>query len=221
MSELNIPAPADTLRRLNNIVREADECAHVAGHLARRLGLSGFVVVCYLLTPSVLWRCWLGSRKGIQPVKQLSGGLLAWLSVWSEVQTYIQPSWCHCHSLSLASVKSGLVLPFWYRLTWVVPEKGPLNVCVCYLLTPQWPSVCYTWWCSGHLTRLWGLKLMLMNQQMSIPLPSVIWLCWFGFWQSIQPVKIDWWVVGVMCRLFAYGPASATAIQKPHRLLPA
>jgi len=37
------------------------------------------------------------------------------------------------HSLSLASVKSRLVLPFWYRLTWVVPEKGPLNgtVCVC------------------------------------------------------------------------------------------
>ena len=25
------------------------------------------------------------------------------------------PSWCHCHSLSLASVKSRLVLPFWYR----------------------------------------------------------------------------------------------------------
>ena len=23
-----------------------------------------------------------------------------------------------------ASVKSRLVLPFWYRLTWVVPEKG-------------------------------------------------------------------------------------------------
>ena len=33
--------------------------------------------------------------------------------------------------LSLASVKSRLVLPFWYRLTRVVPEKGPLNVCVC------------------------------------------------------------------------------------------
>jgi len=38
---------------------------------------------------------------------------------------------CHCHSLSLASVKSRLVLPFWYRLTWVVPDKGPLNGCVC------------------------------------------------------------------------------------------
>ena len=31
----------------------------------------------------------------------------------------------------LASVKSRLVLPFWYRLTWVVPEKGPLYGCVC------------------------------------------------------------------------------------------
>jgi len=41
----------------------------------------------------------------------------------------------HCYSLSLASVISRLVLPFWYRLTWVVvvKKKGPLNarVCVC------------------------------------------------------------------------------------------
>ena len=33
----------------------------------------------------------------------------------------------HC----LASVKSRLVLPFWYRLTRVVLDKGPLNGCVC------------------------------------------------------------------------------------------
>ena len=38
-------------------------------------------------------------------------------------------------SLSLASVKSRLVLPFWFRLTWVVPEKGPLNGCVCVCMT--------------------------------------------------------------------------------------
>ena len=81
-------------------------------------------------------KCWLGDRKGIRPVKTLSGGVLAWLSVWSEVQTCIWPSWCHCHSLSLAPVKSRLVLPFWYWLTRVVPEKGPLNVCVwnCHML---------------------------------------------------------------------------------------
>ena len=57
--------------------------------------------------------------------------MLAWLSVWSEVQTCMRPSWCHCHSLSLASVKSRLVLPSWYRLTRVVPDIGPLNGCVC------------------------------------------------------------------------------------------
>ena len=63
--------------------------------------------------------------------KNLTGGVLAWLFVWSEVQTCIWPSWCHCHSLSLASVKYRLVLPVRYRLTWVVQDKGPLNGCVC------------------------------------------------------------------------------------------
>jgi len=42
--------------------------------------------------PSVLWRCWLGGRKGIRPVKKLSGEVLAWLSVWSEVQTCMWPT---------------------------------------------------------------------------------------------------------------------------------
>ena len=34
------------------------------------------------------------------------------------------------YSLSLASVKARLVLPFWYWLTWVVQDKGLLNGCV-------------------------------------------------------------------------------------------
>ena len=72
-----------------------------------------------------------GRQEGHPACKKLSGEVLAWLSVWNEVQTCIWPGWCHCHSLSLASVKSRLVLPFWYRLTRVVLEKGPLNVCVC------------------------------------------------------------------------------------------
>ena len=99
-----------------------------------------FKNVCCTQTPTaylsftspimVLWRCWLGGRKGIRPAKKMSGGVLAWLSVCSKLQTCICPSWCHCHSLSLASVKSRSVLPFWYRLTWVVPDKGPLNGCI-------------------------------------------------------------------------------------------
>jgi len=43
--------------------------------------------------------------------------VLAWLSVWGEVQICIWPSWFHRYPLSLASAKSRLVLPFWYRLT--------------------------------------------------------------------------------------------------------
>ena len=70
-----------------------------------------------------------GWQEGHLACKKLSGGVLAWLSVWSEVQNCIWPNWWHCHSLSLALVKSRLVLPFWYRLTWVVPEKGLLNEC--------------------------------------------------------------------------------------------
>jgi len=34
-------------------------------------------------------------------------------------------------NVSLGSVKSRLVLPFWYRLTRVVPDKGPLSGCMC------------------------------------------------------------------------------------------
>jgi len=93
------------------------------------------VFLLFANLPSVLWHCWLGGRKGIRPVKKLSSGVLAWLSVWSEVQTCIWLSWCHCHSLSLAPVKSRSVLLFWYRLTWVVPEIGPLKrVCVCVFI---------------------------------------------------------------------------------------
>ena len=69
-----------------------------------------------------------GWQEGHPACKKLSGRVLAWLSVWSEVQTCIWPSWCHCHSLSLASVKSRLVLAFRYWLIQVVPEKGMLNV---------------------------------------------------------------------------------------------
>jgi len=77
---------------------------------------------------SVLWCCWLGGRKGIQFVKNLSGGMLALLCVWDKVDICIWPSWCQCHSLSLAPVNPDWyvylpVLPFWCRFTWVIPDK--------------------------------------------------------------------------------------------------
>ena len=80
-----------------------------------------------------------GQQEGHPACKKLSGGVLAWLSVWSEVQTCIKLHMAQlmpCHSLSLASVKSRLVF-IWYWLTWVVPEKGSLNVYVCVHMAIQ------------------------------------------------------------------------------------
>ena len=47
-------------------------------------------VILFWLSSAAVWRCWLwlGGRKGIWSVKK-TGGMLAWLSVWSEVQTCI------------------------------------------------------------------------------------------------------------------------------------
>jgi len=90
-----------------------------------------------------------GQQEGHLACKNLSGEVLAWLSIWSEVQTCISPSWCHYHSLSLVLVKSRLVLPFWYHLTRVVLDKGLLNwcvrVCVC---------VCALFWFSFAISCL-------------------------------------------------------------------
>jgi len=80
--------------------------------------------------------------------KKLSGGVLAWLSAWSEVQTCIWPSGCHCHSLSLASVISRLVLAFWYRLIQAALERRPLNVCMCVLQQLT---------CSSHESLIWQI----------------------------------------------------------------
>ena len=74
---------------------------------------------------SAIWRCWLGGRKGIRPVKNWVVG--CWRGcVWVKVQICIWPSWCHCHSLSLAPVN-----PDWFYLpgfTFLVPaHPGSLD----------------------------------------------------------------------------------------------
>jgi len=63
--------------------------------------------------------------------KKLSDGILAWLSVWSVMQMIcIWFSWCHCHPIISCFTKIQNGLPFWCRLTQVVLEKRPLNVCM-------------------------------------------------------------------------------------------
>ena len=99
-----------------------------------------------------------GQQEEHPACKKLSGGVLAWLSVWSEVQTCTWPSWCHCHSLSLASVKSRLVLPFWYWLTHVVLEKVLLNGCVCVCCPEAVWFFEYCWLTVNIFTALWLVK---------------------------------------------------------------
>ena len=89
-----------------------------------------YTLICWFAVLTVAFSALMllfGWQEGYPACKKLTGGVLVWWSVWSKVQTCIWPSWCHCHSPSLASVKSRLVLPFWYRLTRVVPNKGLLN----------------------------------------------------------------------------------------------
>ena len=65
-------------------------------------------------------------QKGHPACKKLSGGVLAWLSVWGEMQMCIWPL-----PLTIScSSKSRLVLPSWYWLTQVDPDKWPLNECL-------------------------------------------------------------------------------------------
>ena len=107
--------------------------------------------------PSVFWRCWLGSRKGIRPVKT------EWWDVgvviWDEVQTCIWPSRCHCHSLSLAPVNpdwfylpgfylSGTCSPGW---SWTNSRRAVKRLCVCVTLA-QPPGTVFHLLCTTSLT---------------------------------------------------------------------
>jgi len=86
-----------------------------------------------------------------------------WLSVWIEVQIVcIWSSRCHCHPKtpsSLASLKSRLVLPFWYWLTQVVLEMRQLNWCSsCY-------SCCNTLPDNNQKKQLWTLSFLMPEER--------------------------------------------------------
>ena len=71
---------------------------------------------------SVLWHCWLGGRKSIRPVK--TRVMRCWRGYLFGVRckmTCIWSSWCHCHPIICASVKSrirGIGRPLdWFTTT--------------------------------------------------------------------------------------------------------
>ena len=84
------------------------------------------------------------------------------------MQTCIWLSWCYCHSLSLASVKSRLVLPFWYWLTWLVRVKRAV----------KWACVCV-----GVPDRKWKHIFMSTNEcHPALHHPAMLWHLNVWFW---------------------------------------
>ena len=73
-----------------------------------------------------------GWQEGHPACKNLSSGVLAWLFSGARCRLAYGPADATATHY-LVSLKSRLVLPFWYRLTGVVPDKGPSNESVCEL----------------------------------------------------------------------------------------
>jgi len=110
----------------------------------RWLQFSSSLYRAYWYCPSALWRCWLGGRKGIQPVKIW----VVWC--WHGYLSRMRCRFAYGPLTISCSSKSRQVLPFCYRLTQVVPDKGPLNGCslscihTWYLLTRVDPDILQT-----------------------------------------------------------------------------
>ena len=91
------------------------------------------IFLCRWLVVSALTLL-VGWQEGHPACKKLSGEVLAWLSVWNEVQTCIWPSWCHCHSLFTVSCcgKIQIGFPFLVSAHPGSPGQRAVNrVCVC------------------------------------------------------------------------------------------
>jgi len=100
------------------------------------------IIMTIIIYPFSALMLLVGRQEGHPVCKKLSGGVLAWLSVWSEVQICIWPSWYHCNSLSLALVKSRLVFTFLVLAHLGSPGKRAVKrvcVCVCMTIIIWWP----------------------------------------------------------------------------------
>jgi len=79
----------------------------------------------------------LGGRKGIRPVKIECWGAGVVICLERDADLHMAQLMPLPLTVS-SSVKSRLVLPFWYWLTRVVSDKGQLNGCVCVVLTVRY-----------------------------------------------------------------------------------
>jgi len=134
--------------------------------------------------PLVLWHCWLGSRKAIQPVKNwvVSAGVVICLERGADLHTAeLMPLPL---TVSCFGKKSRLDLPFWYQLTRVVMDKGPLNGCVC-VLQHRWNMLL---WYLGHKPA--QERINILHQ----PITNIIVLHFFIIKLAIASL---WWYLAI------------------------
>jgi len=145
-------------------VEEAIQWVKQRIHVHVESGRGGWILWRSFL-PSVLWRCWLGGRKGIQPVKNL-----AWWG--TDIVICLERGANDLHMVHLMPLpphhlgwqwhQNGLLFCCW--LTQVVLEKRPWNGCssssssssswfALMLLTQwqEWRSLAVATWCFGNL----------------------------------------------------------------------
>jgi len=115
----------------------------------------------YIL-PSVLWHCWLGIRKSIQPVK----------TEWWGTGVVICPEWgandlhmvllVPLTSRHLVSLKSRTVLTFWCWLTLVFLEKEAFTGCHAHMVTVHARPSCLACsrWSPKYSTKSWLCPLI-------------------------------------------------------------
>jgi len=126
---------------LNSLITQNNSFPHITLAAVKFSNISGFSFSA--LTLLVGWQ----EGHPIRPVKNSSGGVLAWLFVWSEMQTCMRPSWCHCHSFSCFS-KIQIGFTFLVPAHLGSPGKRAIKrVCLCVLVFPrQVVIIVIIWW---------------------------------------------------------------------------
>jgi len=95
-----------------------------------------------IILPSLLWHCWLGIKKSIQPIKIEWWGASLVICLERKVQMIcIWSSWCHCHPLFLASLMSR-ILPYPH-----CSGKEAVKGCSYEMITSDSLHVAVVWLC--------------------------------------------------------------------------
>ena len=135
--------------------------------------------------------------------------MLAWLSVWSEVQTCIWPNWCQCHSLCLTSEKSRLIFIILVLAHPGSPKKGPLNVCVCVSVKYKiFTTKLFSLWKHIAAKVTINMEHVCMSIQTAVSFPNVIFLI-------INTPSPNWWTGNPFPDMFLFLEIRESAMQYP------